>query len=216
MPRYDDVRVLVMQQIAESTRSLKPETARRRDSFSTRFIIAVDRGIYRFSRRWLVGFNAVLWLWAGMIVAAPILVALGHTGIAQPIYGFFGLFCHQDDERSFHLSSEKFACCERCTAIHLSIAMSGLLFATARAWLRRPRYHELVLLITPVILDGMAVGAGIYDGDLAMRVLTGSLFGIAVVWALYPRFETGFAAIRLRLETLFDKLVAQGRALPLG
>ena len=204
-----------MRQFADTTRAHGRGTARRRDTFSTRLIIAADRGIYRFARRWLVGFNAVLLLWAAAILAAPILVALGYPDLAQPIYRLFGLFCHQDDKRSFHLSSEKFACCERCTAIHLSIAVTGLLFATARSLIRRPRYHELVLLVTPVVIDGMAVGAGIYGGYVAMRLITGSLFGVAVIWALYPRFETGFAAVRLRLETMFERLVAQGRAKPL-
>ena len=205
-----------MQQTADSVETYGPTRGRQPDSFSTRLIISADRAIYRFARRWTVGANAVLLLWAAAIVAAPILVALGHAGLAQPIYGFFGTFCHQDDERSFHLSSEKFACCERCTAIHMAIATSGMLFATARAWIRRPRYYELVMLVSPVVIDGMAVGAGIYDGNLAMRLITGSLFGIAVIWMLYPRFETGFATIRLRLETLFERLAAQGRTKPLS
>jgi uncharacterized membrane protein len=204
-----------MQQIADSTRSARLEPARQCDSFSTRLVIAADRAIYRFAGRWLLWANAVLLIWVAAIVAAPILVALGQAGVAQPIYGFFGLFCHQHDARSFHLSSEKFACCERCTAIHMSIALSGLLFAAIRSPIRPPRYHELVLLVTPVIIDGMAVGAGIYDGNVVMRVVTGSLFGMAIVWAIYPRFETGFASIRLRLETLFDRLSAHGRAKPL-
>jgi uncharacterized membrane protein len=204
-----------MQQIADSTGGYGSKSGRRPESLSTRLIIAVDRGIYRFARRWLAGFNVVLLAWAMAILAAPILVAAGFPDAARPIYAFFGLFCHQDDARSFHLSSEKFACCERCTAIHLSIAASGLVFAAGRTWIRRPRYHELVLLITPVIIDGMAVGAGIYGGNAVMRLLTGSLFGFAIIWALYPRFETGFAAMRVRLETLFERLAAQGRARPL-
>lgn len=185
------------------------------DGRVTRLVIAVDRVIYRFARRWLVGANALLLLWAAAIVAAPLFVAVGHAGLAQPIYGLFGLFCHQDEARSFHLSGEKFACCERCTAIHLSIACSGLLFATVRCWLRPPRYHELVPLATPLLIDGMAVGAGLYDGQVLIRLMTGGLFGGALIWALYPRLETGFATIRARLETLFARLAAQGRASPL-
>jgi hypothetical protein len=48
-----------------------------------------------------------------------------------------------------------------------------------------------------------------------MRVITGALFGLATIWFLYPGFERGFADMRQRLEALFDRLVAQGRAKPL-
>lgn len=205
-----------MQQMADSTRGFGLESSRRPDTVSTRLVIAADRGIYRFARRWAFGFNAVLLIWVAAFVAAPILVILGYPGLAQPIYRVFSYVCYQDDRRSFHFSGQKFACCERCTAIYMSSAFAGLFFMTARAWIRPARYHELVLLTTPVLIDGMAVGAGIYDGNVVMRLLTGSLFGFAMVWALYPRFETGFAAIRLRLESLFERLVAQGRARPLA
>ncbi len=62
----------------------------------------------------------------------------------------------------------------------------------------------------------MAVGSGLYDGNPVMRVVTGSLFGLAMIWFLYPRFESGFGMMRARIETLFDRLVTQGRAKPLS
>ena len=190
--------------------------APRPDTFSTRLIIAADRGIYQFAGRWQFGFNAVLLVWAAAVLAAPLLITAGAPGVADPIYGFFGLFCHQDEARSFHIFGEKLACCERCAAIYFSIALAGMLFASARNQIRQPCYSELMLLISPVVLDGMAVGSGFYSGHAVMRVLTGTLFGVAVIWLLYPRFETGFATMRMRLETLFEKLVAQGRARPLA
>jgi hypothetical protein len=49
-----------------------------------------------------------------------------------------------------------------------------------------------------------------------MRVITGTLFGLAMIWLLYPRFETGFGMMRNRIEILFDRLVTQGRAKPLS
>ena len=205
-----------MQQTARSTRDVPSDPAvRRPDSASTRAIISMDRAIYRFSNRWLLVFNGLSIGYAGAVILAPILLALGQTGAAKPVYGFFGLFCHQDPERSFHLFGQKFACCERCAAIYGSIALFGLLFALVRTRIRSPRYVEMVALVSPVVLDGLAVGAGLYGGNLVMRVMTGSLFGLALVWFLYPRFEAGFLAMRVRIETLFDRLVVQGRAKPL-
>ena len=142
--------------------------------------------------------------------------ALEYGGAAKPIYGFFGLFCHQDPDRSFQLFGQQFACCERCAAIYGSMALFGLLFAFGRRKVRRPGYVEMVLLTSPVVLDGMAVGSELYGGNAVMRVVTGSLFGLAMIWFLYPRFEAGFGTIRSRIETLFDRLVAQDRAKPLS
>jgi uncharacterized membrane protein len=206
-----------MQQTAEPQRGYEINgQARSRDTLSTRMIIVLDRAIYRFAGRWLVGFNAIIGAYAALVVLAPILTAVGYDGAARPIYRFFGLFCHQDPDRSFHLFGQQFACCERCAAIYGSVALCGLLFACTRSRIRNPRYVELVLLVSPVVLDGMAVGSGLYGGNVVMRVITGTLFGLAVVWFLYPRFDAGFAAMRTRLETLFDRLVAQGRSKPLA
>jgi len=178
-------------------------------------IIAVDRLIYRFAGRWLFGFNLVVGVYALAVILAPILRALGYRGAAKPIYGFFGLFCHQDPDRSFRVFGQQFACCERCAAIYGSIALFGLLFAFSRDRVRRPSYVAMVLLVSPVALDGMAVGSGLYGSNAVMRVITGTMFGLAMIWFLYPRFEAGFDTIRTRIETLFDRLVAQGRAKPL-
>ena len=206
-----------MQQTADSPPGYPADIpVRRPDSASTRLIIALDRVIYRFAGRWLFGFNLVVGAYALAVILAPILRALGYGGAAKPIYGFFGLYCHQDPDRSFHLFGQQFACCERCAAIYGSIALFGLLFAFGRDRIRRPGCVEIVLLVSPVVLDGMAVGSGLYSGNVGMRVITGALFGLAVIWYLYPRFETGFDTMRSRIETLFDRLVAQGRAKPLS
>jgi uncharacterized membrane protein len=206
-----------MQHIATSKAGRETEQpARATDTFSTRAIIAADRAIYRFAHHWLFAFNGVSTGFAGAIVAAPLLAARDHAGAARPFYSLFSFVCHQDPDRSFHLLGHQFACCERCAAIYFSIALFGMLFAFLRAGVRKPAYVEVVALVSPVILDGMAVGSGLYDGNLVMRVVTGTLFGFALIWLLYPRFEAGFNAIRQRLEALFDRLVAQGRALPLA
>ena len=140
--------------------------------------------IYRFAHRWLLAFNGLSAGYAGAVVLAPILAATDHIRSASAIYSFFGLFCHQNPNRSFHLFGYKFACCERCAAIYFSIAIFGLLFALMRTQLRRPRYVEIVALSAPVVLDGLAVGSGLYAGDAVVRVITGALFGFAMIWLL--------------------------------
>jgi uncharacterized membrane protein len=193
--------------IATSTRS--PER------LSARLIIAADRRIFSYANHWLRWTNVLFLSCVSLVLLAPILVAAGLEAIARPIYSVFGVFCHQLDDRSFHIAGYPLACCERCFAVYSSIAVFGLFYAAARPRFRKVRYTEVVLLLSPLVIDGLAVGAGMYSGNALLRVVTGVLFGIGAAWMLLPWLDGGFASIRLRIEALFDRLVAQDRAEPL-
>ncbi len=175
----------------------------------------VDRWIYRFAGHWLRWVNVLFVGCISLVLAAPLLTWLGLHSIADPIYAVFGVFCHQRDDRSFHIAGHPLACCERCAAVYASLAIGGVFFALARPHVRRIRYTEAVALCSPLIIDGLAVGAGMYDGNAAIRVVTGMLFGIGLAWLMFPWLDDGFRQIRSRIETLFDRLVAQGRTSPL-
>ena len=187
----------------------------RGDRLTVRLIIGIDRRIYQLSRKWLSAFNSLFVAVIAAAFLAPIFVSVHFASAARPIYAIFGLVCHQQDKRSFHLFGQKMACCQRCAAIYGSIAVFGLLFGMVRHELRRPRPVELAALAAPVVVDGALVGVGYYDGNWVIRSITGILFGFATIWLLYPRFESGFAEIQTRLETLFARLSAEGRATPL-
>ena len=189
--------------------------ARHSERLTVRLIINVDRWIYRFTRRWLSAVNTLLFGTVAAIVIAPVLAGFGYTGAARPIYALFSLVCYQPERRSYHLMGHKLAVCHRCTAIYGSLFAFGLLFSLVRGKLRRPRNGEIAALVVPIMVDGSAVGLGVYDGNLIIRTITGILFGFAMIWLLYPRFEAGFIGIRERLEALFARLVAEGRAAPI-
>jgi uncharacterized membrane protein len=180
-----------------------------------RCVIALDRVIYRIARRWLFLANSIFFAQVVSILLAPALVAWGQSGLARPIYAVNGLFCHQRDERSFAVLGEKMACCQRCAAIYGVILLFGLCFTLLRGRLGRPRLTDLALLAMPVIVDGGAQLLGIWESSAASRVISGALFGVAICWFLLPYLETGFARMRLQIETLFIRLVAEGRAQPL-
>ena len=182
---------------------------------SARLIMRVDRWIYRFAGHWLRWVNVLFVGCISLVLVAPLLSWLGLHSIGDPIYAVFGVFCHQRDDRSFHIAGHPLACCERCAAVYASLAIGGVFFALARPHVRRIRYTEAVALCSPLIIDGLAVGAGMYDGNAAIRVVTGMLFGIGLAWLMFPWLDDGFRQIRSRIETLFDRLVAQGRTSPL-
>jgi uncharacterized membrane protein len=125
------------------------------------------------------------------------------------------LFCHQRDDRSFRILGHKLACCERCAAIYGACLVCGLAFALLRGRVRAPRLPELALLALPVMIDGGGQALGIWDSTAVSRVLTGMLLGGAICWGLLPWLAGGFDRMRLQIETLFARLVAEGRARPL-
>ncbi|MGI8476393.1 MAG: DUF2085 domain-containing protein [Thermomicrobiales bacterium] len=97
-----------------------------------RLVLALDRVIYRVAKRWLFYVNSVFFAYVVGIFLAPALTAAGIPQAAKPIYGFYGLFCHQRADRSFFVLGRKMACCQRCFAIYGSIFLMGLLFAVVR------------------------------------------------------------------------------------
>jgi uncharacterized membrane protein len=180
-----------------------------------RVIIALDRGIYRIAKHWLFAVNSIFFVHVATLFLAPALVAWGHPGLAHPIYSYNGLFCHQRSDRSFHILGHKMACCERCAAIYGAILLFGLVFAYLRGRVRGPEMHEVGLLALPAAVDGVAQLAGLWQSTATTRVLTGTLLGVAICWWLLPWLAGGFERMRAQIETLFARLVAEGRARPL-
>jgi uncharacterized membrane protein len=180
-----------------------------------RAILALNRAIYRFARRWLFFVNSFLFAYVAQLFLAPVLVAAGHRGLARPIYGFDGLFCHQRPDRSFYVFGQKMACCQRCAAIYGSMFLLGLLFVALRDRIRVPSRRAVGLLATPVAVDGLAQLTGLHQSNVVLRLITGTIFAIGICWVLFPYLETGFAQMRVQLEHRFARLVAEGRARPL-
>lgn len=127
----------------------------------------------------------------------------------------------------------KVAWSDRMVSLYGGIFLGGLIFALLRRRLRSPGWRTFVLLIVPMVVDGithlisdlagMGQGFRYNNGWLAaltgnlfsqsfyvgnalgsfnswMRLITGLLFGLAVVWMVYPQFETYFQDTRRTLE----------------
>jgi len=184
-------------------------------TLSGRIIVGLDRLIYRVSRRWLFLVNSLSFVFVMTLFLAPVFVASNHNSLARPIYAFNGLFCHQLPDRTFSVFGEKMACCQRCAAIYGSILIVGLFFAFVRGRIARPRISDLLMLSMPMLVDGGAQLLGIWESTALTRVISGSMFGMAICWFLLPYLESGFARIRVQIERLFDRLVQEGRAHPL-
>jgi uncharacterized membrane protein len=152
----------------------------------------VDRGVAGFMRHWLLFLNAVMAGYVGFAVLAPLLRAAGHDGWARPVYAAYSLICHQRAERSIHLHGEQMAFCERDTAIFSALFVGGMIFALLRPRIAPLSVWALALLSLPMAIDGLTQLVGLRESTLALRVVTGGLFGVGVVWLVYPHLERGF------------------------
>lgn len=188
-----------------------PDDTTRREPFSARLVVSLDRRIYRLARHWLPAANAVLAAWLAAIVLAPMFRLAGSPTLARPIYALFSALCHQDPSRSFAVGGHPLACCHRCAAIYGASAAAGLGYATLRGRVRRARPWELAALLAPVVADGLGAMAGLWASTTPSRLATGALAGVAMVWLVYPYLDVGFARVRGKLETLFARLAAEGR-----
>jgi uncharacterized membrane protein len=64
-------------------------------------------------------------------------------------------------------------------------------------------------------IDGFTQLFGWRQSTWELRVITGSIFAVAVAWLMFPRLEIGFREIQQTVEDRFERLVREGRAAPL-
>ncbi len=83
----------------------------------------------------------------------------------------------------------KVAICERDVAIYGSMFLMGFLFALLRGRLPRLKARYLLLFVLPMVLDGFTQLVGLRESTWVLRVITGGLFGIGLVWFAYPYIE---------------------------
>ncbi len=83
----------------------------------------------------------------------------------------------------------KVAICERDVAIYGSMFLMGFLFALWRGRLPRLKARYLLLFVLPMALDGFTQLFGLRESTWVLRVITGGLFGIGLVWFAYPYIE---------------------------
>ncbi|MDE3078139.1 MAG: DUF2085 domain-containing protein, partial [Chloroflexota bacterium] len=153
------------------------------------------------ARHWLAAGDSFLFSFATLPVLAPLLAAAGWRPVAQEIFAAYGWVCHQMPSRSFFILGQQMAYCERNTAIYGSMAVAGLLWG--RYGRKLTGLHPLLygLLVMPMAVDGFTQLFGLRESTWQLRVLTGTLFGVASVWFALP--------IVRRYAELFEPLLAQ-------
>jgi uncharacterized membrane protein len=108
----------------------------------------------------------------------------------------------------------KMALCQRDISIYLAVLAGGLLYGLLRRWVNvKPMPFWLFLLVglLPIALDGfsqlfsqmfaaapslqsLSAALALRESTPFLRTLTGALFGLSLVWLVYPRLDEQFAA----------------------
>jgi len=94
----------------------------------------------------------------------------------------------------------KMAMCQRDIAIYLTILFAGIAFAFVRDRLEPLSFQAFLVFCIPIAVDGITQLLGLRESTPPGRVFSGSLFGMALVWLIYPRLEGAFREIRRAAE----------------
>jgi len=202
-------------------RDARPVGAVAADRWATRISLGILRVVCFLSAHWSALANAFLGLYALLPILSPILYRLGYARGGALLQTLYRPFCHQRPERSFFLFGErltysagelasrlgldavpyryvgapgigyKVAMCQRDVAIYGTMFLAGLLFAFARSRLHPLSGRAFLLLILPMPVDGLGQLFGFWTSTWLSRVITGALFGLAVIWLAYPYVASG-------------------------
>ncbi len=89
---------------------------------------------------------------------------------------FFG--CHARPDRSFYFRGKQFPICARCTGelVGMILCIPTLIFWGC------PSFGIVLLLMVPLIVDGSVQKLTSYESGNIRRLITGILFGMALIF----------------------------------
>lgn len=164
--------------------------------------LQIERLAQWMIRHWLLFANGLVLIYGGVPWLSPLAYASGHPWLGWLLFAIYRPFCHQIPERSFFLYGYQVAFCHRETAMYTALFIGGLVFGLLRRHIQPIPLRGAGLLLLPMLLDGgmhmvddlFQLGlraSGDAPGSLNfwLRMITGLLFAIAILSAVYPRLE---------------------------
>lgn len=154
---------------------------------------------------WFVGLG-VVFIWAALIVVAPLAKANGLSSISSSLYTFYSFICHQMSDRTFHLMDEPFGVCSRCTGVYFGI-FAG--FAVYPLWRKLEDIEPisriwLFLSLVPIGIDWSLTFFGYWENTHLSRFLTGMILGVACATYIAP------AAVEIVRNLTWKRLTRKG------
>jgi uncharacterized membrane protein len=161
---------------------------------------------------WLAIGNTLVFLFILPIVLYPMFMATGNpylqdvAGVIKFLYHFI---CHQLPQRSLFIFGYQMAVDARSFALYTAFLLGGIGFGLAGKKLKPLPFWTLALLTLPIAIDGFmqlfgvpiprGIGPGLQltwtaESNNTLRLITGSLFGLASALYAYPRMKEIFNA----------------------
>ncbi len=107
--------------------------------------------------------------------------------ISEGLYAILRLFCHQIPTRSFWIFGSNIGVCSRDTGLYTSFLLTWLLLVIRY---RRCFFWKLgILLIVPILLDGITQNLGLRMSTNYLRFSTGILGGAGVAILFFPLYS---------------------------
>jgi len=169
-------------------------------------VVLLDKLIAWLARHWLLLFNLVFGLYAGLPILAPLLMSWGRTRLASIIYFVYQFQCHQMPSRSYFIGRFQVGVCQRDLAIYGGACLAGIAFSLVRNRVRSLPIPVWLVLVAPLALDGVTQLLGLRTSTWQLRTISGFLASGATVWLVYPYLERAFKEARKSAESQLRKV----------
>src|SRR3990172_13269216 len=92
------------------------------------------------------------------------------------------------------------AFCQRQSALHAAFFLFGMVYILFRRRLKSLPTWLAVVYSIPIAVDGFTQLFGWRESTWELRLVTGGLFGLTVVWYVFPHFEILMLLLSRRLQ----------------
>ena len=145
--------------------------------------------------------------WLLLIVLGPIFKSSESNtliNISDYMYFFFEPVCHQIPERSILLYSESMTVCTRCFAIYFGAFIFLILIIV-----QKKRYYInpswMIFFSLPTVIDFVLEKFGLYVNIPIIRVITGLIFGVAIIYLILYSILDAKNENKLKREICYGK-----------
>jgi uncharacterized membrane protein len=150
----------------------------------------LDRIMHRFGdfimEQWATIITVALGILVFLAISVPFLSYFGLDSLAKPIFFALHAICAQIPSHSFYIFGHQLGFCARNLSIYTSMFIGSLIFVLSKKRLPGIPWWLWLLLILPMAWDGLTQMFGLRESDWILRVITGSLFGFANIWFVFP------------------------------